>query len=544
VNLMKSKYIENIKVIEKLYNEKIEMEEKFKAMEKQLQLSQSFSSKLVDDKSNVDFNNRENIDSNITSTNKITANEIADLIIEKGFDFIPNKDVNYNEESNKIRSRSANGRLNGNTSRSYSVSPGRFQISPRLQADYDNYLYKQKLIKQKEINDKLLREQYELEKAERLKNISANSPEFLSMINRQKLYEEKKNLKLSEIKQNEIIKSENENLEKMRKHYENLERLSKPTIKHDIDWKEYAALEDNKRKQRIEERKQALSMSLTSNNEFHYMTANKSTIVSPEYYKPFKAKDDPEKIIEKLLKQQQLWDNKLSKTKENIRQSLSLRNTTLQSESIQSTVQSMENRRQYYEMKRKLFNDEKLKKEHIKLEEKKLNEKLKFEKLINSKIHEKSAELSGASLIRAKYIKEKSDKEKNEEEKKKITEQQKIKSARETAAVVKTIIEQSEYERKLKVPSYIELRDVDSIAAEKAAQKRKEMREKLRKQKQDLEEGKRKQPSLIERHEQKIAKDSGYVKALDKINNTIENKSSKAINKVFDDKEKLFLGLE
>ncbi len=46
------------------------------------------------------------------------------------------------------------------------------------------------------------------------------------------------------------------------------------------------------------------------------------------------------------------------------------------------------------------------------------------------------------------------------------------------------------------------MNQIDEIAAEKAANSRKEMREKMRKQKRDIEEAKSKQPSLIERYEQ------------------------------------------
>lgn len=61
---------------------------------------------------------------------------------------------------------------------------------------------------------------------------------------------------------------------------------------------------------------------------------------------------------------------------------------------------------------------------------------------------------------------------------------------------------QREYERKQRAGGFVELSNINEIAAEKAASSRREMREKMRKQKREIEEAKSKQPSLIERYEQ------------------------------------------
>jgi hypothetical protein len=90
-----------------------------------------------------------------------------------------------------------------------------------------------------------------------------------------------------------------------------LEQLNKPIIKHDVEWKDYAAVEDARRKQRIEQRKQEMTMSMQSlggvssrlyeqasspHRSSYDLTRSRSSPLIQDHYKPFKATEDPEKV--------------------------------------------------------------------------------------------------------------------------------------------------------------------------------------------------------------------------------------------------------
>lgn len=104
-----------------------------------------------------------------------------------------------------------------------------------------------------------------------------------------------------------ILKKEQEEKEReeRERNQKRRELLNKPVIKHDIDWKEFALLEDAKRKQRIEQRKQELLMSaslqdsLDGRSLYHKSKATPPPL--PSHYKPFKATEDHETVCSTLL---------------------------------------------------------------------------------------------------------------------------------------------------------------------------------------------------------------------------------------------------
>lgn len=162
----------------------------------------------------------------------------------------------------------------------------------------------------------------------------------------------------------------------------------------------------------------------------------------------------------------------------------------------------MQDRAEFYEKKRHDRIEERKRRED---EEKRIQlekEKKKLDKLLQAKIPDAGRRLTNAAELRAIKVRESLEREIQQTQQKKLEDEKKAKAMRETGAVMRTIMDQRDYERKQKVGGFVELTDVDELAAQKAAERRKEMREKLRKQKRDIEEVKKKQPSLIERYEQ------------------------------------------
>lgn len=93
-----------------------------------------------------------------------------------------------------------------------------------------------------------------------------------------------------------------------------LEQLNKPLIKHDIEWKDYAAMEEERRKQRIEQRKQELTLSMQSlgssrlfeplsNSHRSSVDWNRSqsSPLKKDIHKPFKATEDPDKVKDLIM---------------------------------------------------------------------------------------------------------------------------------------------------------------------------------------------------------------------------------------------------
>jgi hypothetical protein len=169
---------------------------------------------------------------------------------------------------------------------------------------------------------------------------------------------------------------------------------------------------------------------------------------------------------------------------------------------LSSLVKSMQDRAELYDKKRHDRIEERKRREEEEKRQKLEEEKKRREKLFQAKIPDTGRRLTNAAELRAVKVREAFEKEAVLAKQKKQDEEKKAKAMRETGAVVRTIIDQRDYERKQKVGGFVELSDVDELAAQKAAERRKDMREKLRKQKRDLEEVKKNQPSLIERYEQ------------------------------------------
>ena len=158
VDVLKSKYFENIQVIETLYNEKCEMEKKMKAMERSLirnniNIEMNQGDNLLPNNNEYHENEQRNeIDEylnrkqqNPLQNKLLTASEVAQMLGEENDDYSPIKPKKDNSFKDSFRSMSAGpskrfGNQNSfeSTSRSRPTSAHRkFNISTSLQADVD-----------------------------------------------------------------------------------------------------------------------------------------------------------------------------------------------------------------------------------------------------------------------------------------------------------------------------------------------------------------------------------------------------------------------
>lgn len=174
VETMQTKYIENIKVIDKLFDEK-------KSMESRIQLLEGELRKQRKDFTNSDENDLfETKKTNELSSSAETHNlfETNEIKLHK-----PNRDQLYDDSIYLKRSSSVqNFKSEGNglnidtasTSKPLrrSSSSGRFTLSPNLQADLDRYNQKMEIIRLKEIEKQKRDKEYELLMRDKLLRVS------------------------------------------------------------------------------------------------------------------------------------------------------------------------------------------------------------------------------------------------------------------------------------------------------------------------------------------------------------------------------------
>lgn len=113
------------------------------------------------------------------------------------------------------------------------------------------------------------------------------------MFERQSLLKSEMQKKKEKIEKNLRENEEREAYERMKKRQD---QLNKPLIKHEIEWKEFELLESERRKARIEQRRQELAITL-ANAGPSYDSKSKRPVVETEYYRVFKATEDHDKVV-------------------------------------------------------------------------------------------------------------------------------------------------------------------------------------------------------------------------------------------------------
>lgn len=384
-------------------------------------------------------------------------------------------------------------------------------ISPHLQADADRYVQKQKLDKEIELKKKQEEEEYLNYLKNRTLNASINGKEFQLMKIRDEQIKKKKLEKEKEL----LIKKKEEELKKKKEEMENLKKKQNLMSKgiNGMNWKELNNLNELKRKEKIEQNKQEILLQTSNsipenlNNSIKNYTVKvieyKNIEKNPQLYKfPIDTKREPckspKKIVETLEKQQKIWNKKIENEKLKIKEE----NNLLKDYNINNVINkknSLELR--YEEYKKK--NDEKKKlkeeKEKKELEETKLNKERMYKKLINSNTNYTN-KLTKTEELKIKQLKEKKLKELKELEDKKEQEKLKKQKEKENSISIRLALEQRKETLKAKNPNYIELspQELEITMKRKQAQARQEFRERIRANKDQIENSLKNRKSLLE----------------------------------------------
>ncbi|RYH16689.1 hypothetical protein EON65_29655 [archaeon] len=539
--VIKQKYEQNLHVIDKLYDERLSLEQYARSLEEKLVEVTGRDLDELGLQANgeadlpPDYDEFENVSANMAATyaapprgsTGLTAGQAAQQLAQSkspleapGYSATEPRGRSRNRPplSASMRSQSLNRssaptRSLSSSRRSLSLGRG---VSPQLQADIDNYVQKQRLFEEKERRERLEKEAEEERRREKLLMASRNGNPFIAMHEREKTMHEKKEAKLAALRQEEEKKLREEKLKlEAKKHAES--QLMATAIKGSMSWQELQDLEEAKRRERIESRKQDLqriSALPSALAESMQRVKRVSTVASSEPMKSnFKA-EDPEVVARRLETQQKTWMTRLEQHKEKLREDFLIRRG--ESGMLQgSLTKSMELRADHAKQKRQARLQSQYERE---MQEKKRQEELEEEKkarLLNMSLPESSLKLTKAAAMREKRVKDGLlDKRLERERERRKMEQKEIR-LKETAVVLKSVMRDRDEELKAKNPGMkLEVSLAEHEAVERAARAREEYRAKLRENKQKLKEAMRSRPSLLERHDQNIATRNAATQAL------------------------------
>jgi hypothetical protein len=425
--------------------------------------------------------------------------------------------------------KSNGGNLNATTpARASSVGRSRSGSRPRseglsasLQADCDRFVQKRRIMDERDRLAKLEQEKYELEMQDKKLRASKNPKEFTEMFQRQELMKLKQQKRAEDQKRKE---KEEELRAKKEKHKKQIEKMTlmNEAFRGHMSWKEIQDTEEAQRRERIEKRKnELLTQAALPRSIEENMSKSLSKIPPPSYdeaVKPFKA-EDPKKVIQKIERRRQEWEETMTQQKLKIKeQHEAARLQSGGSGSLTSTTKTtMEIRFEEYQKK----NEERAKrhqeKEEAERRKKEAEERRKREKLLNMKMPEASKKTTKKAEVQAQLTRDRQLKEEEEAKKQRDKMRKKDLAMKETSAALSVVIKEEEQRLKSNNPNYLELSKSEHVAEEKAKQAREEYRQKLRDNKLKLKESLKSRPSLIERHEKNIATRDASTAALRKV---------------------------
>eukprot|EP01034_Spumella_vulgaris_P027210 gene27210-33901_t len=456
-----------------------------------------------------------------------------------------------------VRSSAEGG---GGVRSSSAVRRSQSGVSNQLQADADRYVQRRRAFEEKERNDKLEQDRYEHQQKERFMKASLNGRQFTEMFKRQ---EEAKQAILDKQEQTRLKEEEDRIAHKkaQKQHAIDKQRMMDEALKNnEVPWKDFQAMEEEKRRERVEKRKQELAL-LTSSAPTSGLMSSTPISRKPsvdhtalEKSNQFKA-EDPAKVAERLAKLRLQREKEEQLAEEKRREKDAMRKNAKQM--ISAVPKSaMEIRQEDYEEKVKQRTRMKAAKEAKELADKLEAEAIHREKLLTS--HVPIGKGTKSVELKAEKIRLNIERQAAEERKHLKLMKQKELAMKETAAAVRVIVNERENERRgSSGTQYFELSTnaAAAQAAARAAAAREEYREKLRANKAKLTESLKSRPSLLERHDKKIATKTAGLNALrtvadavassrDKGGKMREGNSHRDDNDIFDPKEKILLGLD
>ncbi len=402
MDIIKSSYIQNINVIEKLYNEKLTMENRIKLLEdillhsKQTKSREIHTHSIVDEiyhkidqfkgKSLDEYFNSQDISSNYrTNDGGLTAKDAAlQIFALENESNVLSVDVRVSNASNASNNKNVVKNVTkGKTSKS---------LSANLLADQDKYLMKRRLLDEFERKKKVEDELNEKERIRKQKYLALHGKEFTNVIKRQEEAQKKRKEKLDEvIKQKEDQEKEEAKLRR--------EKLKNSTNSHVFALESWAEMEEKQnmlRRQRADARKQEIlslmrepSCASAPAKKYKTLPTTKITV-----------RESPEEVMERLANEHEAWKVKIETARTKARKKV------LTSHSSFDGISAMEQREQILKSRR----DARIKRQQLDSQKKELQKKkealLASEKLFSQPVPPASRRLTRSAEVRSKSIRD------------------------------------------------------------------------------------------------------------------------------------------
>jgi len=201
-------------------------------------------------------------------------------------------------------------------------APHREARSPRVQhktrvssaedADIDRYNQKQLILRQREKEIALEQEIYEQQQRERMLRASRGSVEgFEDLLKRQKEAQDKSHAKFLE-KKAALDRAEAEKAAEIRK--KRLDHINKTPPIHGPSWKEIEEIEEVKRKERVEKRKNELAQQVSTIHVLERPRSSRRDSRGPEEGQKTLKVQDPQKVAAILARRQKQWEDQITQT--------------------------------------------------------------------------------------------------------------------------------------------------------------------------------------------------------------------------------------
>eukprot|EP01033_Poteriospumella_lacustris_P000035 gene35-22_t len=512
-NVIQKKYEQNLHVVERLYEEKMSLEDYARHLERSRSRPSAARSQSPDDHSTTETRDYRFRSSAALAPPKY--DEVAEIDREVG-------------------------------------GPDGVSVSSNLLADADRYVQKRRMLEEKERLEKLEEEKYLLELKEKHLRASMNGKSFDEMFRRQ---EEAKKKNEDKRKKEQLLE-----LEKKRKEREELTKKKKEkdylmatAIGTGTSWQEAQQLEEQRRKERIERRKQELLMmsALPQSIEENLNRANskKATLTMEQEAAAMQAKansqfraDDPAKVRARLEKKQRAWEQALERKKEELKEESLAKSRRGSKESVPVAHKlPIEIRNEEYKARREARKKEQEEKEQRELAKKKAEEKAKRDKILNTKLPEASLKETVAHKKRLEKVKKEREAEEEARKKEAAKERRKQIEMKEAGALLSMAMKDRD-EQLRQTNDHYELRATDQMAHEAAVRAREEYRAKLRENKRRIQESLKNRKSLLQRHDEDMAKKTAVTTALKKVAKTVHDVGETVGNDDEDDLDAILSG--
>ena len=524
IEKMEISFEKNLGVIEKLYQEKLNMKSKIEELEERLGERREDGDTAADDLENAlkvtkEQILREEMEAQEALTG-MTATEAAKM---------------FGNITDNFRPKSAVNRTSSEFDKSRKP-----KLTSSEDADIDRYVQKQLHLREKERENKLKQAEYEKYLEDRTLRASKVGkpydrgdgtlvyPLVQNMLERNELAMKKSRDKFTskyEAKQREEKEKRDDDRRKKR------ESLNKPPASlGGPTWRELQDMNEQKRQERVERRKAEWStIPIPAAAQPRSTIRATSATISVEEHAPFTAQD-PAIVAARLARQQRAFAEKQAEKKAAREQQ---KNTKY---NFAAGTAEMEKRNENYAAKKKERMEKRKAEEDRKKREEEEEKMSKRPSLTRPPVE--SRRMSETTSTRAKLVRERAEAKNAAKIKEAAKQAAKEKRMKEVGKSVSAQIYEFDNERRSK-PGYVSLKTSEELEIQNR-KAREEFREKLRKNRKKISEAKQKAPSLISRHNASISKEKAHQIALEKLANAIgDTEDDKQGADILDDDEKM-----